>query len=130
MNARGYAQALSEYSHQHPETDAKLLYERLRDILSRHGHLSLLPGIKRELERLSERAEESGAKLFVAREADTDEAQKNVAQHLEALGISQEELATITDETLIGGYVVETNDRILDASYKRMLRDLYQKMTA
>lgn len=100
--------------------------KRLVEVLEKRGHSKLYGGILRELEKKIAGAEE--AKTTV-RLADTDDEKVLKAEIAAALTeIGGEQVYELeTDESLVGGFVLETKDRMVDASYKRSLLSLYRK---
>lgn len=115
-----YAQAL--YDAVMKGTDPKKAVSALRDRLVRESRLALMPRIARAFTRIAERdTSRSGARVYVAREHDAKAA-------FTASGVNEADV--IVDETLIGGWRLETADTLVDASYKRHLLNLFNRVTA
>lgn len=85
------------------------------------GYAKLLPRILAEYERLSQGAKESSTVVTLAKKRD-------LADILKANGI-EEKAETRIDETIVGGYTIETDSRFIDASHKNALIRLYQTLT-
>jgi len=85
------------------------------------GYAKLLPHILAEYERLSTSAKASGTIVTAAKKRDM----KDI---LAAHGID-EKVETRIDETIVGGYTIETDSRFIDASHKNALIRLYQTLT-
>lgn len=102
----------------------------LQHTLSTHNHTQLLPGIIRGILRtLSDRTTATGTRVFVATAGDTTTLSKEIESYLRTLGGNTNTPTVVLDETLIGGAVVEHNAVRIDASYKRALRSLYERVT-
>ncbi len=85
------------------------------------GYAKLLPQILAEYERLSDRKEEADVVVTFAKQHDV----KNIL----ALHGIEKKAQTRIDETIVGGYTIETDSRFIDASYKNALVRLYQSLT-
>jgi F0F1-type ATP synthase delta subunit len=133
-----YAQVLAKMIEggREPKEAVGLLYEYLK----RTGRGALLSRIARAYERLGEReARKRGLTLTVAKEADLAQAKKESKQFMSAhTGTSEggdessfgTSLKTQIDDTLIGGWRLEGNEVLVDASYKKRLIDLYNGVTS
>lgn len=89
------------------------------------GYARLLPQILAEYERLSEVTKESTIVVTTATKRD-------VKSILAANSIDAKESTrahTRIDETIVGGYTIETDSRFIDASHKNALIRLYQTLT-
>lgn len=106
------------------------VFDGLKRTLENHNHTQLLPGIVRGvLRHLTDATEVSGTRVFVAKGSDADDLAKEIQLHLDKLNGNGNKPVVIIDETLIGGAVVEHNAARIDASYKRSLRSLYERVT-
>jgi len=103
----------------------------LRDTLKEHGREALLPRIASAFARIAEReAKKSDVVLTVAREKDERRAHKDVKELLSELGVETRSLKTQVDDTIIGGWRLEGREHLVDASYKKQLLELYNRVTA
>ena len=121
---REYAQAVMEVAKKGMKP--KELFTRLEAALRARGHLQLLPKIARALgeeERRSRRRSESV--LSVAKESETASAKQQAATD-----IGDSIVRIVTDDSLIGGWVLTTPNTRVDASFKKQLLDLYHSITA
>lgn len=121
-----YATAIY-HAHMKGIDETKLL-SRLIALLKKRGHLKLLPKICRHLKGLQVKdLRRNTAAVRVAKEAHTSRYKKEIDNACKKLGIT--ETAVVIDDTLIGGYVVEGNNTLIDASYKDILLQLYKKVS-
>lgn len=95
--------------------DSFLAYMKVR------GYGSLLPRILSEYVELTKSDTESAVVVTTAKVAD-------VKKILGAHSI-EEKAHTRVDETIVGGYTIETDSRFIDASHKNALLRLYQTLT-
>jgi len=120
-----YAQVLMRLieSGKSPEAALQALVEQLRT----RGRLSLLPKIGRAFARQEAmKQRDHQVVVKVARSADEGSARRAAQRH------AGESAAThvVVDETLIGGWRIETKEMLEDASFKKHLLTLYQNITA
>jgi F-type H+-transporting ATPase subunit delta len=98
--------------------------------LEKEGRASLMPRVASAFSRIAEReSRKTDYTLTVAREEDLAHAKKEMKALTGDLGIDVDNLKTQVDDTLIGGWRLEGNERLVDASYKRELLDLYNSVT-
>ena len=119
-----YAQAMLAVAQK--GLDPKDLFQRLEKTLRARGHLALLPKIAlalREEEKRMRRGAESV--LSVAKESDIASAKAESAAYTEGAPVR-----VVTDDSLIGGWTLSTPNTRVDASFKKQLLNLYQKITA
>jgi hypothetical protein len=103
--ASNYAALLSSGT----EPDAVLAY------MKQKGHLSLLPHIARLLER---EAGVAGDTVLVAKEGDVRTAQEKFP----SARVQQ-------DPRVVGGYLAKVGGKIIDATYRRALVNIYKQVT-
>ena len=99
----------------------------LKEVLDAKGHQKLYRSILLGLQKKAERAaNEHVATVTVAREKDL----KDLKEKIEAsiAEIDAENFQSSVDETLIGGYVVEHDNKVIDNSYKSRLVALYRSL--
>ena len=110
--------------------DAKAAVHAIHDRLEREGRAILMPRVAHAFARIAEReARKTDYTLTVAREEGFAHAKKEMKALTGDLGIELEDLKTQVDDTLIGGWRLEGNERLVDASYKKQLLDLYNSVT-
>jgi F0F1-type ATP synthase delta subunit len=99
----------------------------LKKVLESRGHAPLYPKILKQLMRdLSMRASQKTAVVTVATQSGKEELASDIALAAKELGA--ETYNTITDATLIGGFKVETQDKRVDKSHKKVLLTLYRSL--
>ncbi len=102
----------------------------LHEMLVRLGRVSLLPKIGRALVRIAMRDEgRSGVVLLIAREKDESRAKKEAKEFLFEMNLDPKGVTVHVDDTLIGGWRVEGRERLVDASFKKSLLDMYNAAT-
>jgi F0F1-type ATP synthase delta subunit len=67
--------------------------------------------------------------LTLARAKDERAAQSAVKGLLKEMGVSPKDIAVQLDESLIGGWRLEGRERLVDASFKKDLLSLYNRVT-
>jgi F0F1-type ATP synthase delta subunit len=105
------------------------VFERLQA----DGRATLMPRVGRALARIYEReSNKRDLVLTVARESDIAKAKKEAKDVISAfMGESgTADLKTQVDDSLIGGWRLEGNERLVDASFKKQLLDVYQGVTS
>lgn len=108
-------------------TDVDGTLSRTYSVLQKRGHIRLWPAILRGvLRELEAHTQADVAHVYVAKS--TADVTAEIKQALASLGATDTYEQHI-DDTLIGGYVVTYKDKILDASYKRKLVELYRRIT-
>lgn len=107
-------------------TEHKKAVAHLAARLKREGRLALMPRIARAFARIAEReSAKKRTRLSVAREKDAHAAHQAASAHA-----TVEKSDVRIDETLIGGWRLEAGDTLVDASYKKHLLDIFNKVTA
>lgn len=125
---RAYAQALWQLVA--GGMDAKDAVHAIHKRLEKEGRAILMPRVAHAFSRIAEReSRKRDYTLTVARESDLTHARKEVKAYTSEMGIDIEDLKTQVDDSLIGGWRLEGNERLVDASYKRRLLDLYNGVT-
>ena len=118
MKAERLGKVLYEMTH---TGDSKAALDSFVQYIHARGYTKLLPRILAEYERLISSAKESSTVVTLATKRDM----KDI---LAANGI-EEKVETHIDETIVGGYTIETDSRFIDASHKNALIRLYQTLT-
>ncbi len=102
----------------------------IHDRLAKEGRASLMPRVAHAFARIAEReSRKTDYTLTVARDGDLHAAKKAVQVYHEEFGINADNLKTQVDDTLIGGWRLEGNERLVDMSFKQQLLDLYNSVT-
>jgi F0F1-type ATP synthase delta subunit len=123
-----YAQALWRLVERGMEP--KKAVHALRDMLVRDGRAELLPRIGRALERIAQQeSKKTDVVLSVAKEGDISQAMKHVHDLIAEFGVAPRDVKTRIDDSLIGGWRLEGKEKLIDASYKRRLLDLFSRVT-
>ncbi len=100
--------------------------EALAARLAREGRSALLPRIAKAFARVAEReSRKHRVSLAVAREHDTQAALAAAAAYAE---VGTHDVRV--DPTLVGGWRLETGDTLVDASYKKHLLDIFNRVVA
>ena len=116
---QAYAQALwkSVAGGREPKDAVAALHETLQT----NNRLELMPRILRAFKRLAEEhARKTRTRLWVARQEDAKHAFKQA-------GVTEADVCV--DESLIGGWRLESNETLVDASYKNYLLDMFNRAT-
>ena len=110
--------------------DAKQAVHAIHARLTNEGRAILMPRVAHAFSRIAEReARKTDYTLSVAREEDVAQAKKDMKALTSELDIDVDNLKTQVDDTLIGGWRLEGNEQLVDASYKKQLLDLYNSVT-
>ena len=110
--------------------DAKDAVHAIHNRLAVEGRAILMPRVAHAFSRIAEReSRKTDYTLTVAREEDLAQAKKDMKALTGDLGIDVDSLKTQVDDTLIGGWRLEGNEKLVDASYKKQLLDLYTSVT-
>ena len=110
-------------------TDVDFVFTGLQRTLETKGHLRLHVAILRGVLRILEtKTGSTQAIVTVAKESDTNSLSEMIKANLATLN-SEGDFITKIDETLIGGVVVESNNKVIDMSYKTALTNLYRAAT-
>ncbi|MEN9561679.1 MAG: hypothetical protein RIQ56_952 [Candidatus Parcubacteria bacterium] len=117
---RNYAMALWKSIER--GNNPKAAVSALIQSLQTHGRSALLPRVIAAFKRVSERElRRNETRVLVADQKDALDAMK-------AAGVSQAEVCV--DASLIGGWRIERSETLIDASYKKMLLDMYNRATS
>ena len=110
-------------------TDIGSVLSGLQKTLETKGHMRLHVAVLRGLLRVLEtKTDSSRAVVTVAKALDVEALSNLIQESLSTLN-SEGEFVTKIDGTLVGGIVVESNNKILDKSYKTALTNLYRATT-
>ena len=109
-----------------PKKAVRALY----DILVSRGRSDLIPHIAKSFARLAARHQQKeGVVLSIAREKDERKAVAAVQGLLKEISAKRADIDVRVDGTLIGGWRLEGRERLVDASHKRYLLDMYKHAT-
>jgi F0F1-type ATP synthase delta subunit len=101
---------------------------RTKATLQKHGHSRLWSQVLKAAARLLEAKLKSHVpQVTLAKEGGTSEAA--ILSALAKIGAEGSEYRLTVDQTLIGGMTARFKGTVLDQSYKRVLVDLYRKIT-
>jgi F0F1-type ATP synthase delta subunit len=120
--AHDYAEAIVHAAHAE-KPNAKELVANLKKHLEEQGRLKLLPHILRELRRIEAQEAKLAPMVEVAHQKDGLHALKKAA---EEHGIHAAKVHV--NHTLVQGWRASGNGKLVDASAKRQLIDLYKKV--
>lgn len=101
----------------------------LHAILERRGRLALFPRIARAFTRIAQQGKEKNTITLSVAPSHAIHANKEAKDVLTSLKIDAEEMETKTDETLIGGWRLEGREHLYDASFKKHLLSIYNRIT-
>ena len=94
------------------------------------GRSALLPRIARAFARIISRMESRDRiVLKVARESQGKKHLKEVSRMLTDLKIKSSDVKIVADNCLIGGWRLEGREILRDASYKKQLLDIYERVS-
>ena len=108
----------------------KSAVKTLSEALKARGRLGLLPKIARAFSLLASRAEtQNSVVLKIARTSDKNRALKEASGLLKDAAIKTGDVKIDIDENLIGGWRLEGRQLLHDASFKRQLLDIYERVS-
>lgn len=110
------------------QTDVATVATGLNRVLKARGHERLALPVWQAVLRTLRAGTATEAVVYVDNEADLTVYQAEIAALVAELG-GEATFTTKTDDTLIGGYVVEANKQRIDRSYKTQLLNLYRSIT-
>lgn len=128
MTPEIYAKTLFESAKEKSKHDTDRIVEKFITILKRRGHMSILPRISRQISRIVFEEERKGGAIAVfASLEDKKRLSEKVKKEASVLGFDGV-LKERIDEALVGGYQLRIGSALVDASYKRALLALYEKL--
>jgi F0F1-type ATP synthase delta subunit len=124
----GYAHALYELQKgQGLSADAAV--SKLMKVLKGKGHVKLLPRIVAEFEKILDMGRnEDTITMTCAKEQDFKKYGEELKEHLGTTG--SDFTKEVVDDTIIGGFILQKGEIIIDGSYKKKLLLLYQNAIA
>lgn len=125
---KAYAQAL--WNAIAGGADHQKAVHAMQQMLKAQGREALMPRIAKAFERLAaHESARSTLTLVIADKHHEAHARKEAIETLKKLGIDTQTIETRTDESLIGGWRLEGQEHLVDASYKKHLLAIYQAAT-
>ena len=110
--------------------DIDAVLSNLKTVLARKGHeklyVQVLKGVQSEL---SLQKNTLASSVVIAKEADLPGLQNELSESLQKLGGNPDETKITVDPTLIGGFIVSHNGKLINRSYKEKLVSLYRSIT-
>ena len=111
-------------------TAPKKAVKTLCEALAARGRLGLLPKIARAFNLLAAREEaKNTVVLKIARTSNAKRAVMEAAAILKETGVKAGNVKTDVQENLIGGWRLEGLELLHDASYRRQLLDIYERVS-
>jgi len=99
----------------------------LKEVLDKKGHQKLYKPILNGLQiKIENSLETNVAQVSVARQKDLEILKERISKSL--IELESDEYDANVDLSLIGGYVIEHNNKIIDNSYKSRLVTLYRSL--
>lgn len=103
----------------------------LRELLAREGRERLMPKIARAFATLAAQSDRrTRVTLTIADERDRAESINAAQDALSRAGAQPSDVDVCIDESIIGGWRLEGQELLVDASYKRYLLDMYNRVTS
>ena len=126
MHEHAYAEALHMAVEQGKNPSAAVV--SLHTLLKRRGRAALMPQIARAFARIAQRER---ARNIVTLNVvnDASRAKTEAKKILSEIGVDARDVEVHTDENLIGGWRLEGRERLYDASFKKHLLSIYNRIT-
>ena len=122
---RAYAQALWQIIE--AGTEPSKAVHALHASLLASGRVNLMPRIGKAFERLAaHEASRTSVTLTVADKNHEQAALKEASSHIARFQLANKVMMTRVDKTVIGGWRLEGNETLVDASYKKHLLAIYK----
>ncbi len=129
MNADLYATALYHALDGVDQHEHDRLFERFVTVVKARRHERLFPAIVRAFEKKISRAKrQERTHIVFASTHDASTLAHALQADLRTLGAEDAPYVSREDPSLIGGYVITTHGKRIDASYKRTLLELYHSL--
>ena len=108
--------------------DVEAVLTSTKALLKEKGHERLWPGVLKGVVRALEKYEiDQTPEITLAKEGALSVAELKAA--LAEINVASETIRTTIDPNIVGGFILQHQDTMLDKSYKRALVDIYQKVT-
>ena len=106
------------------------VFASLQSLLKKKGHEKLYPHILKDLlKKFEKNAKQTSTKVFVRREKDAQSLESSILKAVATLS-TDTNFTTQVDPTLIGGFKVVGQDKVIDQSYKKQLLAVYRSLIA
>ncbi len=129
MKAREYAEAIYEASKGKSDNGLDGIVSNLYLLLERKGHMSILPIILSELEKIDKKRSDTKELVITVASEDEKETQNEfIEKDISILKAENLKQRIVVDDTIIGGYELRALGLRLDRSYKRALLNMYTKL--
>jgi F0F1-type ATP synthase delta subunit len=127
MRVTDYTSAMLELIQNGMSED--VAFDGLALVLQKRGHKRLYPKILRAMHTLTEKQfMRKAITITVAQIRDSEKFKEHITKAVTALeGTTYE---TRIDSTITGGFIAESSERRIDASYKKRLLTLYRSLIA
>ncbi len=119
-----YAKALFDLLLKADKDKQDKVIKNFVELLKAKGKVKLLPKVLFELGKLYEKHEESMPHIYYTKDSDLKAAKEKLA----VLELSNTPVKEVKDQQLIGGFKIKSKNFVFDASYKKFLLDLYDKL--
>lgn len=120
-----YAQTL--HAAEKDSSDFDVFFAKFISYLEKRDEQKLLPTVLRELESLMAR-DQAGEEtiLTVAKQEDVEKYTKEISESYKDFDIQS--LKTQVDPNIVGGFIARNKQNMIDASYRKGLVQMYQKL--
>jgi len=102
--------------------------EALRTTLAHRGRTALFPAIARAFRRFAERERAKNMLTLSLASVRDERSKKEAMRALQALGVQKESVEIRADDSQIGGWRLEGQGYLLDASFKKYLLEMYKRV--
>jgi F0F1-type ATP synthase delta subunit len=111
--------------------EPKKAVHALHEILVARGREVLFPRIAKAFERIAAReSNRHDVTLHIAESKDEHHAKAAAKKVMTHMNFGEKEISKVViDETLIGGWKIESGEQLIDASYKKHLLSIYSAVT-
>ncbi len=127
MNPTTYAKALHSATLGLNREDTDERIKSFIEVIKSRGHEKLLPSILSSYEKKANQKDEY-VTLTVATERNLKEIKEEIENYSEEFSL--QDLKTEIDKSIIGGYVLRSQNNLYDKSFRKALIKLYQKIIA
>lgn len=111
-------------------TESSKAVAQLNTVLVAQGRETLWPKIAFAFKRIAEREmDKTKLRLSVADKAHESQALKSSLEAVAKLNLNTKDVSVHVDDSLIGGWRIEGQEILIDASYKKDLLTIYQTAT-
>lgn len=127
MIVQDYSSALFELLQSNGDSEA--LLGTFRSLLKKKGHEKLYAQILKDLlNKFKKNTDKNSIQVVVSRVKDIKHLEESISKSIAAFGTTKE-FSTLVDPTLIGGFKIIGQDKVIDHSYKKQLLTIYKSLT-